>query len=196
MLAYVFWHGPAEGVDGERYERALLAFHSSLGRTPPFGFDGSAVARIGALPWRAGEVRAYEDWYLVADFAALGVLNEAAVGRGHRTSHDAAAKGLGKGTAGLYRLLEGDVQGARTIADCPHATWVTPGRGAGHGELAAMLGDGLDRGGASVWQRQLVLGPAPEFCVLSRLDPAGVAPTRLAAEWSAKTLSREALFGA
>jgi hypothetical protein len=205
MLAYVFWHAPAEGVDVGGYERSLVTFHRSLERAPPFGFTGSAAFRIGAAPWRAsagtvdagaGAGSSYEDWYLVEDFAALGILNEAAVGRGHRTSHDRAAKGAGAGTAGIYRLIEGEVSNARAIAECEHATWVTPAPGAKHRELGAMLGDGIEGDRASLWQRQLVLGPAPEFCVLSRVDPAGVAPTRLAAQWSATTRSRAALFGA
>lgn len=210
MLAYVFWHLPAEGVAIDGYERAQLAFQRSLARTPPFGFRGSAVFRIRAFPWRLGDggtdrpdeeaarapARAYEDWYLVEDFAALGVLNEAAVGRGHRTSHDRAAKGLGNGTAGLYRLIEGEVSSARPVAGCPHATWVSPAAGSKAGELGALLGDGIEGDGASLWQRQLVLGPGPEFCVLSREDPLGVAPTRLAADWSARSVSHDALFGA
>jgi hypothetical protein len=213
MLAYMFWHAPAQGVDVARYEQALIAFHRSLAHSPPFGFEGSAAFRIAELPWAgAGEPPErrdapggaapdppaagawYEDWYLVKDFAALGVLNEAAVARGHRTSHDRAAKGLGRATAGVYRLIEGELSSPRALAECARATWVAPAAGAGSAELGAMLGDGADPRGSSVWQRQLVLGPAPEFCVLSRGDLAGVAPTRLAPSWSARTLAREAVF--
>ncbi|HEX4563197.1 MAG TPA: hypothetical protein VH115_01980 [Solirubrobacteraceae bacterium] len=129
------------------------------------------------------------------DFAALGVLNESAVARGHRTSHDRAAKGVGRATAGVYRLIEGELSSARALAESTEATWVAPAAGAGRAELGAMLGDGADPRGSSVWQRQLVLGPAPEFCVLSCEDLAGVAPTRLAPNWSARTLAREAVFG-
>jgi hypothetical protein len=219
VLAYIFWHRPAEGTRSEDYERAQIAFQRSLARTPPYGFRGSAVFRIATLPWaRRGEPRAkprakpvaqpagaepdalagarYEDWYLVEDFAALGVLNEAAVGRGHRTSHDRAARSFGGGTAGIYRLLEGEISGPAQIAACAHATWVAPAAGtrAKHSELAAFLGDGLDQEGASLWQRQLLLGPAPEFCLLSREPPPGAAPTRLAANWSAATLARERVW--
>ena len=206
MLAYLFWHAPAERVALERYEEALTAFHRSLAHSPPFGFEGSAAFRIAEVPWAGSHAHGrpqeeapgswYEDWYLVEDFAALGVLNEAAVARGHRTSHDRAAKGLGSAGAGVYRLIEGELASASALAECAHATWVAPPAGAGRVELGAMLGDGVDPGAGSVWQRQLVLGPAPEFCVLSREDPAGVAPTRLAPDWSATTASREAVFGA
>ncbi len=33
---------------------------------------------------------------------------------------------------------------------------------------------------AEVWQRQLVLGPAPEFCVLGAAPPAGLSANTLA----------------
>jgi len=203
MLAYVFWHAPAEAVALERYEQALEGFHRSLAHSPPFGFAGSAAFRLGEVPWAErsgpgapapGAGTWYEDWYLVEDFAALGILAEAAVSRGHRTSHERAAKGLASGTAGLYRLLEGAVAGAEAIVAVRHATWVAPAAGAASAEIGAMLGDGADREGSSLWQRQLVLGPAPEFCVLSREPPAGAAPTRLAPRWSARTLPHDALF--
>jgi len=206
MLGYVFWHAPAEGVDAARYEDALGAFHRSLAHSPPFGFEGSAAFRIGTPPWEASGGAAaprdapasgwYEDWYLVEDFSALGVLNEAAVARGHRSSHDRAAKGLGSGTAGVYRLIEGEALTAQSLGASRHATWVEASGGAHAAEIGALLGDGMEPGSASVWQRQLALGPAPEFCVLSREPPAGVASTRLAPRWSAWTLPREAVFGA
>jgi len=60
--------------------------------------------------------------------------------------------------------------------------------------LGELLGDGMDPLHASLWRRQLVLGPAPEFCLLSREPSAGVAPARLPAGWSAQTLDREVLF--
>jgi hypothetical protein len=202
MLAYVFWHGPAGGADVGEYERAQIAFQRSLARKPPFGFRGSAVFRVGSLPWSrsdreqlGADPMAYEDWYLIDDFAALGVLNEAAVGRGHRTSHDRAARAMGSGTAGLYRLIEGTTASAQGIGRCAHVTWVKPEKGRRQSEIATMLGDGLDDAGGTLWQRQLVLGPAPEFCLLSCEEPPGAAPRRLAGHWSATSATRETVFG-
>ena len=112
MLAYVFWHRPREGTPAEEYERALETFHRSLDRQPPAGMSALASYRLSALPWQASDRSAggdapevpgvgaataglappaYEDWYLVADYASLGVLNEAAAGRGHRSPHDEVA---------------------------------------------------------------------------------------------------------
>jgi hypothetical protein len=194
MLAYVFWHHPREGVAAEAYERDNLAFHRSLARTPPVGLRGSLAFRLAEIPW-LGDGAGYEDWYLLADFTALGVLNEAAVGRGHRSSHDQVAREFGAGAGGLYCLLEGEapldaVAGARSTA-----TWVARPPGSTRRGLGELLGDGMDPGQASLWRRQLVLGPAPEFCLLASEVPAGVAATRLPAGWSARTLQREVLYG-
>jgi hypothetical protein len=201
VLAYVFWHRPREGASVPEYEQALGAFQRSLARTPPAGLVGSVVHRVGAVPWSVGAelgcehdgvtmLAGYEDWYLVEDYAALGVLAEAAVGHGHRTSHDRAARELGWGTASLYRLLEGD---ARSVVDgaVSHAIWVGRPPGSRERPLAELLGDGMDPEHASLWQRQLALGPAPEFCLLSGERPQGVGPARLPQGWSAYTVERE-----
>jgi hypothetical protein len=169
---------------------------------------------VRALPWLpplqdgagaqapAGEEAAYEDWYLVEDYAALGVLNEAAVGRGHRTTHDAVARRLGCGSGGLYALLEGDrselgVREGLLGVETP-AIWIArpPGRppGSPRRMLADLFGDGVDPRRASLWQRQLVLGPAPEYCLLAPEPPPGVAATRLPSGWTALLLERTALW--
>ncbi len=183
MLAYVFWHRPRDGVERETYERATIAFHRSLARTPPAGLQGSASFRLAEVPWM-GARAGYEDWYVVEDFAALGVLNEAAVGRGHRSSHDRAAHLAGDGSAGVYALREGS-----PCLDARLAFWVSGPAGA----PAELLGDGIDPSNAGLWRRQLVLGPAPEHCLLADEPPAGLAPTRLPAGWSALELRRERL---
>jgi hypothetical protein len=66
--------------------------------------------------------------------------------------------------------------------------------GSNPGTCAELLGDGSEPGHASVWRRQLVLGAAPEFCVLADEVPTGVAPERLPAGWQARTIRREALL--
>ncbi|HUB35938.1 MAG TPA: hypothetical protein VL972_03880 [Solirubrobacteraceae bacterium] len=237
VLAYLFWHRPRDAAAAAEYERAQIAFHRSLARTPPAGFRGSAVFRVAALPWpwsaAAAQERAprdrlggYEDWYLLEDYTALGVLNEAAVGRGHRSPHDAVAGRMGAGTGGLYGLVEGQMAGS--LGEQTSVVWVARPPGAvkrGLRELLAdMLVDGATPGTASLWRRQFVLGPAPEYCLLhgggeadehggadgdavdgaaaSAADsavedaerPAGVSLTRLPAGWSATTLTRQAIF--
>jgi len=203
VLAYLFWHRPRDPADVEAYEHAQLAFHRSLARSRPVGMCGSASFRVPEIPWLAAESHGetesvapspgYEDWYLVEDYTALGVLNEAAVGHGHRTLHDDAARRYGGGAGGLYTLVEGDRADALAAAGTL-AVWVTRPPGSQRRPLEDLLGDGMDPQRASLWRRQLVLGPAPELCLLAGETSAGVAPTRLPEGWSATTLEREVLW--
>lgn len=151
MLAYVFWHWPA--VENG-YEDALLSFHRSLAEQPPAGWRGSRVFRVGNRPWLAVP-QSYEDWYFVDDFTALGALNQAAVSARHRVAHDAIA-GLPAGGVGA---LYGHVRGAVSTPPC--AVFQSKPTGESYAAYLAGLPSG-----AEVWQRQMVLGPAPEFCLL------------------------------
>lgn len=188
MLAYLLWHRPTEGIEREIYERACERFHRSLHHSPPAGLRGSAVYRAGELPWLAN---GYEDWYFLDDFAALGVLNEAAVGHGHRSAHDALAQRFGAGAGGLYSLLEGTQTDPSAT---PLAVWVARPPGTAREALGELLGDGMDPQHASLWRRQLVLGPAPEYCLLTPEPPAGTAPTRLPDGWRATVCERETIW--
>jgi hypothetical protein len=198
VLAYVYWHRPRheESSEAASYESLLGAFHHSLACNRPAGTLASAAYRLEEIPWFQGP--AYEDWYLLEDYAALGVLNEAAVGRGHRSRHDALAHRSGAGTGALYALLAGEPD-ARALALATLATWVehpaAQGADQRRPELAEMLGDGMEPDSASLWRRQLVLGPAPEYCLIGREVPSGVRPSRLPAGWSASTLRRQVIAG-
>src|SRR5271156_2477630 len=198
MLAYVFWHRPLDGSAVEAYERAQIAFHRSLAHAPPAGFQSSAVFRVAGLPWLEGP--GYEDWYFVEDYTALGVLNMAAVSHGHRTVHDEVAHRFGAGAGGLYGLIEGHPPVAPGAFDQESvAVWVGRSPGGQRRALGDLLGDGMDSQHASLWRRQLVFGPAPEFCLLAgdrtKLGlPAGVAPTRLPEGWTETVFERGALW--
>jgi hypothetical protein len=228
MLAYVFWHRPAERAGQSSYERALKRFHRSLAHRPPSGFRGSAAFRLAELPWLAparapstppaapatppaatatpspaptttspasdpaSGSPAYEDWYLVDDWSALGVLEEAAVSRGHFSAHDAIAAHTDAGAGAVYRLQEGSARPQAAIA----AVWVTARRGHAAPSLGELLGDGMDPERDGLWRRCLVLGPAPEYCVLAGEPPAGVASSRLPSGWIATTLAREVVVSA
>jgi hypothetical protein len=222
VLAYVFWHRPREGTAADAYERAQLAFHRSLARERPVGMRCSASFKLDEAPWAAHRADAgaldpdaldsealdpgqpgYEDWYLLDDFAALGVLNEAAVGHGHRSTHDEAARRFGGGAGGLYALVEGcrsdTGELATPLGEANVAIWVARPAGAPRRELGELLGDGMDPCHASLWRRQLVLGPASEFCLLVKEgsvfdQPAGVATTRLPDGWTATVVKREVLW--
>ena len=109
MLAYVFWHRPRRGVPRRPTSGALERFHRSLAHRPPSGFRGSATLRAPELPWLGrrgdgGPSGGYEDWYLLDDWAALGVLKEAAVARGHVTRARRGGAALsGAATGAVYR---------------------------------------------------------------------------------------------
>jgi hypothetical protein len=198
VLAYLFWHRPQPDTGAEGYEESLRGFHRSLAHQPPVGLRASHSFRVAELPWLpapgpegTSPAGGYEDWYLLEDYHALGVLNEAAVGRGHRTAHEQAARRFGAGAGGLFALEEGD---AAAIGEAPVAVWVARAPGSAEPALGELLGDGCARGRSCLWRRQLVLGPAPEFCLLAPEAPAGVAPGRLPGGWSARTIAREALL--
>lgn len=147
-LAYVFWHRPSDAVPRPVYEARLGAFHAAIG-VP------SAWFRVGALPWMPGDEDGYEDWYLVEDFAALGALNERAVSGSRRAPHDAAAAGAAWGTAGVYALKRGEPR----LDDVRYAAWRGKPAGTAYEAFEARLP------GMAVWQRQMVLGPTPEYVV-------------------------------
>jgi hypothetical protein len=190
VLAYVFWHRPRSEADIEAYETALIGFHRSLAHSRPVGLEESASFRVAELPWIAGEGAGYEDWYLLDGFSSLGVLNEAAVGRGHRTAHDHAARQTALGTAGLYALQDGDTVAWERGAV---GVWVEREPGSAAFALSDLLTDGLTSEPSCLWRRQMSFGPAPEFCLHASQAPAGVATGRLPERWRARTIVREAL---
>lgn len=197
MLAYVFWHRPRDLQQVDAYEDALLTFHRSLARSLPVGTSASATFRAAELPWLDDGGGGYEDWYLLEDFAALGVLNEAAVGRGHVSSHDQVAHRFGSGTGGLYALIEGEPC-AEALGETLSSVWISRPLGQASAskrrDLGELLGDGMAPARASLWCRQMVFGPAPELCLLASDVPAGVGAGRLPAGWTSQTLSREVLW--
>ncbi len=206
MLAYLSWHRAAAGIEPAAYEQALERFHRSLAHRPPSGFRGSSAFRLSELPWLAAPTGAeqapgYEDWYLLDDWSAVGVLEEAAIAHGHRTAHDTIAGRAGCATGSVYRLVEGHAQKVANADDSPAdaseadtAVWVKRTPGHAHPSLGALLGDGMDRERDGLWRRCLGLGPAPEYCLLAAEPAAGVSPSRLPAGWVAQTIERAVLW--
>lgn len=144
MLAYVFWHQPKTGVEAEEYEGAQREFHALLD-------SPSACFRIAELPFGNG-VGGYEDWYLVESWTAMGELNARAVDERRDDAHGHAASLAAAGWGAIYELVRG-------TASIPEGTaWVEKPRGEPATEFAASLPH------KSIWRRQLVLGPAAEFC--------------------------------
>ena len=120
----------------EGYEEALKEFHASLPHV-------SASFRLQSLPF-GDKAPGYEDWYLVDDWSALGELNVMAVDAQHRPPHDQAAQRTKAGWGGVYALVEGDAAEPPAAATWSHRR--------------------PEPGETPLWQRQMVLGPAPEYC--------------------------------
>jgi hypothetical protein len=175
MLAYVFWHWPAATAD--TYEAALVPFHRALAAAGIPGFRDSLVCRVEGARWLGDVGPAYEDWYRVGDFADLGPLNAGAVSGACAAPHDAAARLAAGGIAGLYRLAAGD-EGPPAQ---PCAAWLSKPAGTSYPAFFTALAGVTGRAGVALWQRQMTLGPTPEFCLLSpqpiALDAAGVTAT-------------------
>ena len=188
MLAYLSWHRPAEGVRQAAYEQALERFHRSLAHRPPSGFRGSTALRLGELPWLAASraptttPRAMRTGTCSTTGRLSACSREAAVSRGHETAHHEIAARAGAATGSIYRLIEGSPrQSAASVA-----VWVAHEPGHDRSSPAALLGDGMDPASDGLWRRCLGLGPAPEYCLLAREAPPGVAPSRLPAGWTAR----------
>jgi hypothetical protein len=159
VLAYVFWHRPRPGgAEPAAYEARLAAFHAALAEDPPAGFRGSAALRVAEAPWLPGEDDAYEDWYAVEGWESLGALNEAAVSGARARPHDAVAEHAREGAGAVYGLVDGPPELAAT-----RTSWLAKPAGADRDDFHARLAGP----GRSLWMRQMVLGPAPEYAIRS-----------------------------
>lgn len=152
MLAYVFFHHAAPGTALAAYEEGLRSFHASLADARPSGFISSATYRSGDQ---------YSDWYFVESSAALDPLNVAAVRGRAQSSHDAVARVAVDFTGKLYMLIAGRPDGQSF-----EVRFSKPS-GMSYPDLYARLEPWSGRAGVSLWRRMMVLGPPPEFCLLS-----------------------------
>ncbi len=165
MLAYVFWHWKQPGISSADYEARLRRFHESLVSAPSSCVKASASFGIADMPWVNAGAAAYEDWYVMSSSADLDTLNDAAITAARQIPHDAAAAAAAGGTAGLYRLRLGAAPGG-----AGHAGWFAKPGGWSYAELLTRLRPVIEDAGASLWGRQMTLGPGREFCLVSE-DP-------------------------
>jgi hypothetical protein len=173
VLAYVFSHQPAPEVDAKGYEEVLRHFHAALAELRPHGFVRSLTYRVGP---------GYADWYLVEDSSALDHLNVAAVSGGRAASHDAAARMAADGVGKLMSQAAGDFDFAATT----EVRFAKP-TGMGYAELYSAMERWTREPGTSLWRRMMVLGPPPEFTLVSS------APMELPAEMHPETFTRTAI---
>ena len=165
-LAYLFWHWHRDDADRAEYERSLAAFHTALAVELATILLSSYSFKVSRLPWMGSD--GYEDWYVVDGFTALGALNEGAVKGTARRFHDRVAAASQDGAGAIYRLLHGSHERRHR-----RAFWMAKPDGTTYGDFQAAVVRWLAGCDGTLWQRQMVLGPAPEFVV--RTD---AAPTR------------------
>ena len=171
MLAYVFAHRPGPGADVGAYEGALREFHATLAAESPAGFIRSSTYRIGG---------GYSDWYLVEDSAALDPLNLAAVTGSRSRPHDAVAQVAVDGAGKLMTLVTGDLDMCAA-----HEVRFSKPAGTAYADLFQWLKTMTGAPGVSVWRRMMVLGPPPEFSLISR------SPLTLPADMRPESLARQ-----
>jgi len=159
VLAYLFWHWRYPHVDKASYQQHLFDFHDALRTQKPHGFQYSTVFQVEHAPWIDTEGEVYEDWYMVNNFAALEALNEGAASGSCREPHNRVASQAAGGAGGLYQLRAGEPG----LATARVALWFAKPSGMSYEVLYAALQPGVEQAAGSLWQRQMVLGPAPEF---------------------------------
>lgn len=170
MLSYVFWHRRAPHITTEKYETALLTFHRSLAYSAPKGFLGSYVYRIKGAAWINGSRPVYEDWYLISGSDVLDTLNEAVLST-LKAVHDDVAHLAEEGKGGLYKPVSAD-----TDYSARNAIWLAKRKGESYDEFYGTILPLINSVRASLWRRQLAMGPTPEFCILAGEVPEALAP--------------------
>lgn len=171
MLAYLFFHRAAPGVDVTDYERGLRAFHAALAAARIPGFTSSRTYRMGG---------AYCDWYLLEGTAAMDALNAAAISGDRAAVHDAVAHRAVDAAGKLLTLAAGAAD-----LDAEFEIRFSKPAGMSYSDLYTELEPWAKHAGTSLWRRMMVLGPPPEFCFLSRAE------VRLPAEMEPTVLRRE-----
>ncbi len=163
MLAYVFWHWPNPDVPVGDYESLQRSFHSALASSAPSGFVCSCVFRLeGKAPWLGSGAAHYADWYLLENSAAIDALNVAAVSGPCERPHAEVARAMAAGAGSLF-ALRGDTL-ASPVSAARNATFLTKPRDMPYPDFYAQLPTTTQ---ASLWRRALVLGPTPEFALLT-----------------------------
>ena len=160
MIAYVFWHRRRAGIDVAEYQAALEAFHVALLEARLSGFRRTTIFQTARLPWLAASDVIFEDWHFLDGSAVIDPLNDAAVTGDRAAPHSRIAPLLDAGVAGLYRLRLGDPMSSPPTV----AYWFSKPAGMTYPAFLDSLRP-LCTGNVTLWSRQMVLGPTPEFCL-------------------------------
>ena len=167
MLAYVFWHWPTSIAELSAYTDDLIAFHIALQRYSMAEFHFSHIFRLEKAPWVPQISPLYEDWYLIENSAALDTLNLASVTAACKDSHDQVARKADGGKAGLYQLRAGEVNPTGIHIAC----WFDKPAEVTYEAFFPFVFPLVSESKGALWQRQMVLGPTPEFCWWASTSP-------------------------
>ena len=164
-ITYFFWHVPRAGVDEAVYASRIARFQEELEQAGP-GTTGLLADpqsyRLDDVPWINAGRPVYLDAYPLNGFAAMDLLNTAAVTGALTTPHADIASLYGSGAGSLYEMRFGMLEPSAVA----HGYWFSKPAGMTYPEINAILEPFAVNGGA-VFRRVMVLGPSPEFCLLS-----------------------------
>lgn len=167
MIVYAFWHAPRAGVDAAVYAARLVRFQEELERATSgvtgLGQDPAAY-RMAEVPWLNPAPQAYLDLYVLPTTTEMQYLNQAAVSGDRTEPHRLIAELAGPGAGSLYEEWLGTVK----ASGMKHGYWFSKPAGMSYAQLKNLLADLENK--AAVLRRMMVLGPSPEFWVLSQ-DP-------------------------
>ncbi len=172
-IAYFFWHVPRPGVDESVYAARLVRFQEELEAVGPGTtglLTGPQSYRLDDVPWMNAGRPVYLDAYPLNGFAAMELLNTASVTGDLTQPHADIAALFGSGAGSLYEMRFGLLEPSAIT----HGHWFSKPAGMTYDEINAILQPLATNGGA-VFRRLMVLGPSPEFCLLSP-EPAALPP--------------------
>ncbi len=158
-------------MDEVVYAAKLVRFQEELEQlgTGVSGLARDPVAyRVDAVPWIPGpripvNRLVYLDVYVMESTAQMELLNVATVNGRMVEPHAEIAALYGWGAGSLYGVRAGGVEAAA------HSYWFSKPAGMSYAELDAALA-GLITEGVALMRRMMVLGPSPEFCMLSPVE--------------------------
>ncbi|MGC8515980.1 MAG: hypothetical protein ACP5OC_07605 [Thermoplasmata archaeon] len=168
MIGYVFWHQKIDSVASSDYEKTLKDFHEKLMHAGIRGYLGSVSLKIEGAHWIGSKKSGYEDWYYMTDSGVIDILNHGAVSGDMMPIHNNAA-GLATGMhAGLYQLKSPSAK----HKESQWCIWFSKPGGKSYDDFDRMIASAVPANSIDIWRRQMVLGPTPEFCIISdkRID--------------------------
>ena len=156
MIAYQFFHHLEDGADDVEYEAGLRHFHVALR-------DAGIPGFVGSRSYDTGD--GYFDWYVMETSATLDDLNEAAVTGSRTPLHDSVAFHAVNFAGKLLKLAAGKYD-----PDFAVEIRFSKPRGMAYPDLYRRLEPWTGRPDTSLWRRMMVLGPGPEFSLLTRTE--------------------------